>query len=372
MPIPTPQYFGIDLDEFNRENADGSVVEYRSACVFVKRIAEKRRRIKGCFEKVISPSPPPPPPADGLESAQWAVEQEENRRINGDDAIYSEGSKDEGQLYVDEVKGSISETRAIIDQLGNNNPILREFLGQAIGEMESSIVRVSDGTVKASDYYGRRLMQRQFEYSAYMSDVLVDHPLMTGFKEGLPGIDRAGCQALCEGVSVTSNRTDNTECRALAFRRADPTSTTDFTGRCYLLTSAGACKAEDFASQLYTRHIQSEEVCHEFPSAYDNPLCIELPTTRTDTRVLTHADATVIAAQTPSPSAPGAGGLPMPRTTIEAGFFVALARREVRFLPPLCFACPSSQTDPARSYASRLIREYSPFGPLRLILQTET
>ena len=52
VPIPTPQYFGIDLDEFNRENADGAVVEYRSACVFVKRIAEKRRRIKGCFEKV--------------------------------------------------------------------------------------------------------------------------------------------------------------------------------------------------------------------------------------------------------------------------------------------------------------------------------
>jgi hypothetical protein len=179
-------------------------------------------------------------------------------------------------MYVDEVKGSISETRSIIDQLGNSNPILRDILGQAIGEMESSVIRVSDGTVKASDYYGRRLMQRRFDYSPYMSDVIVNHPIMTQFKEGLPGVDRASCQALCEGVSVTSNTTDNTECRALAFRRSDPTSTTDFTGRCFLLSSAGACKPEDFASQLYTRHIQSEQVCHEFPSAYDNPLCIEV------------------------------------------------------------------------------------------------
>ena len=43
---------------------------------------------------------------------------------------------------------------------------------------------------------------------------------------------------------------------------------------------------------------------------------------------MTHADATAIAAQTPNPRAPGAGGLPIPRTGIEAGFFVAIARRE--------------------------------------------
>ena len=283
FPVPTPQFFGVDLEEFQRENADATIVEYRSACVFVKRIVEKRRRIKSCFERVISPSPPPPPPTGGVESAQWAIEQEENRRINGDDAVYSAGSPDEGTMYVNEVKDGISETQAIISQLGNSNPILREFLGQAIGEMESSVIRVSDGTVKASDYYGRRLMQRQFDYTPYMSDALVDHPLMTKFKEGLPGIDRAGCQALCEGISITSNQTDKTECRALAFRRAYPTSTTDFTGRCYLLQNSGACKVADFASQLYTRQIQSEEVCHEFPSEYDNPLCLELPNTRTDT-----------------------------------------------------------------------------------------
>lgn len=44
--------------------------------------------------------------------------------------------------------------------------------------------------------------------------------------------------------------------------------------------------------------------------------------------MLTHADASAIAAQTPTPRAPGAGGLPVPRTTLEAGFFIALARRD--------------------------------------------
>ena len=217
----------------------------------------------------------------------------------------------------------------MIAQLGDNNPVLREFLGQAIGEMESSIVRVSDGRVDAKDYYGRRLMQRQNEYATYMNEVLVDHPVMTKYgKEGLPGIDRAGCEALCEGVSVSPNRTDATQCRAMAFKRSDPRSTSDFTGRCFLLQNAGTCKVEDFASELYTRQIESEEICHNAVSDYDNPLCIELPTTRTDTRVLSHADASAIAAQTPTPRAPGAGGLPMPRTGIEAGFFIALARRE--------------------------------------------
>ena len=232
-------------------------------------------------------------------------------------------------MFADEVRGSIDETNAMVQQLGESNPILRGFLVNAMEEMRQSIVRVSDGTTKASDYYGRRLMQRQFDYPTYMNEILIDHPIMTQFgKEGLPGVTIEGCEALCEGVSVFSNRTDKRECRALAFKRVDPFSTTDFTGRCYLLQNAGSCKVEDFASELYTRQIESEEVCHKPVSHYENPLCIQLPTTRTDTRVLTHFDATAIAAQTPTPAAPGSGGLPQPRTTLEAGFFIALARRE--------------------------------------------
>lgn len=308
MPIPTPQFFGVDIDELSREQADGTTVAYRSACVFAKKIVEKRRKIKSCFERVISPSPPPPPPAGGVESAQYAVEQEETRRVNGDSSIYANGAPDEAQMLADEIRGGVSETRALIAQLGNANPVLRELLSQSINEMESSIVRVSDGSVDPSEYYGRRLMQRQNEYAKYMNDVLVDHPIMTKYgKEGLPGIDLQGCEALCEGISVSPNQTDASECRALAFKRRDPRSGTDFTGRCFLLQvrthrhcpepahcrtltdcfvshkqNAGTCKVEDFASELYTRQIDSENICHDAVSEYDNPLCIQLPTTRTD------------------------------------------------------------------------------------------
>ena len=49
-----------------------------------------------------------------------------------------------------------------------------------------------------------------------------------------------------------------------------------------------------------------------------------------DSRTLTHADATSIAAEVPNPGspAPGAGALPLPRNTLEAMSFVAFARQE--------------------------------------------
>ena len=49
-----------------------------------------------------------------------------------------------------------------------------------------------------------------------------------------------------------------------------------------------------------------------------------------DSRTLTHADATSIAAELPNPGspAPGAGALPLPRNTLEAMSFVAFARQE--------------------------------------------
>jgi hypothetical protein len=44
--------------------------------------------------------------------------------------------------------------------------------------------------------------------------------------------------------------------------------------------------------------------------------------------VLTHFDAAAIAAQVPNPDVPGSGGLPQPRTSLEAGFFIATARAQ--------------------------------------------
>ena len=91
----------------------------------------------------------------------------------------------------------------MIQSLGNSNPILRNLLAGAIGEMETSVERVASGAVSAQQYYGRRLMQRRFEYVQLLSDALVDHSIMKpsagtgGYgKEGIPGVEVGTCQAL--------------------------------------------------------------------------------------------------------------------------------------------------------------------------------
>ena len=244
VPIPTASAFGIDDEAIHRENAGATHVEYRSACLFARRIVDKRKRVKACFEGVISPSPPPPPTStSGVESAQWALDLEEQRRVNGESAPYTGAPLNPAEFYADEVQGGIAQTNALIASLGDNNPVLRELLRNSIDEMKSSISRVSSGTVNAEDYFGRRLegrrlMVRKFDYPTMMSDALVDHPIMGSGKygkEGLPGVERASCASLCEGLSVTSNISDPSECRAFAFKRAAPFSLADFSGRCFLL-----------------------------------------------------------------------------------------------------------------------------------------
>ena len=59
-----------------------------------------------------------------------------------------------------------------------------------------------------------------------------------------------------------------------------------------------------------------------------DPLCVGLPSTRDDARLITHADAAAMAAQVPDMNypAPGAGGLPLPRTIVEALSMLAYSR----------------------------------------------
>lgn len=252
MPVPTASFFGIDIGAENNPNAQ---VEYRSACVFAKRIIEKRRRVKSCFADVISPSPPPPPPADNVKSAQAAMEQEENRRINGESGQYATGYTNEMQFYIDEVQGSIAETNSLLNQIGGSNPVLKSLLFNAIDEMTNSVNRVSTGEIDASSYYGRRLMQRRFDYASSMGDVLVDHPIQQAAgKEGIPGVNRATCEALCAGVTTTTNASNPENCQAFAFKRAAPFSITDDSGRCYLLRVCCWHQPQYAKSQTLTQH----------------------------------------------------------------------------------------------------------------------
>jgi hypothetical protein len=287
-PIPTATAFGLDLDAFRRENAGDANVEFRSACLISRRAIDKRRRAKTCFATVIPPSPPPPPTfgaAPALASAQVALDLDEQRRVGGESDPYAAAPKNEAETFIDELRGTIDETGGLIKALGGTNPILRDLLADSIGEMKTSIARASAGDIAASDFNGRRLMMRSFEYPDSMHDALVDHPIMKSVanggygREGIPGVRVGDCEAMCEALTTTTtNASDATECRAFAFKRAAPFSLTDVSGRCYLLQSAGACKVEDFAAGLYTRHIESEEQCHALRPGNDNPLCIQVRT----------------------------------------------------------------------------------------------
>lgn len=78
-----------------------------------------------------------------------------------------------------------------------------------------------------------------------------------------------------------------------------------------------------------------------------DPLCIGLPSTRDDARLLTHADAAAMAAQLPDMNypAPGAGGLPLPRTIVEAMSMLAFARSATPHPIPLtAFLSPTPRT----------------------------
>lgn len=66
------------------------------------------------------------------------------------------------------------------------------------------------------------------------------------------------------------------------------------------------------------------------PQPSTDPLCIGLPSTRDDSRLLTHADAAAMAAQVPYKDHPadGSKGLPLPRTVVESMSMLAFARQQ--------------------------------------------
>ena len=293
-PIPTAEFFGLDDRRENAEEA--SHVEYRSACAFTKRITEKRKKAKSCFAGVISPSPPPPPPTE-LVSAQQTLDAARTRRIDGEASAYAGRPLTETEEYTRETDETITATNAMISQLGSNNPVLRSIMTNAVNQMRESALAAQDSaaaqsTVVADDgadggadggdassslssSYGRRLMQRKFEYPLLLSDALVDHPVQTALKAGIPGVDIAACEGLCEAISIDANLTDSRNCRAFAHKRADPFSLRDFSGRCFLLKSAGACKPEDFAASMYTMQLESEEICHNPTPGFADEPCIQ-------------------------------------------------------------------------------------------------
>ena len=333
------------------ENLPNAPYEERASCLFVRRVLDEQRKASACFSAVASPYPPPPPPSN-LKDRHAALREYENRLNLGEQDRYAAPRATDEDQYNADFSAAIERSRAMISQLGETNPVLRTLLQGAVSEL-----------LESSATSGRRLMQRP-EYQTMVTEVLSTHPIMTAYgKDGIPGVTRGSCAALCEAVTQDDNVTDTSTCRAYGFRRSDPFSKTQFGGFCYLLQNAGACRPADFGTELYLRQIDSENICSQVTPGLDNPLCLGLPATREDARVLTHSDAAAIAAQVPDKlnPAPGAGGLPNPRSTLEAMSMIAFARQYVR-----CFALIRTHSFVCSVPQSRIPkhgRESLPFGP---------
>lgn len=301
----------------------------------VKRILDVRRKASSCFSALASPNPPPPPTSEVFsredELAQWRA-----RVARGENAPYPQPIATDSEAYQERATNAIVEVEELVRELGEAQPMLRGILDGAVEELQLAIqdsktltyaaapaptpVSAPSGTpATETSLYGRRLLQRETDYNTHLKDALSEHPVQkTVGINGIPGLTVLSCEALCDAVSRDRNTTNLQRCEAYAFRRDHPDLATDLTGHCWLLTSAGTCKPIDFAAQLYVRHIDSESICDATRPGRDNEVCLGLPATSRETLVMTHGDAAAVAAQLPAQSAPGAGGLPIPRSTLEA------------------------------------------------------
>lgn len=236
IPLPRLADFGLDLGV---DAVEGAPMEERASCLFVRRIAEERRRASACFSRVASPDPPPPPPTFNVTETSGAGSLRAQRERLGDLEKYEEPRRTDTAQWSFDKSGALDGTRALINSLGETNPVLKSLLDTAMDEIETAA--------------GRRLMQR-VEYETYMTDVLVTHELMTFYgKGGIPGLTYGSCLSLCEATKQDERAKHTEHCNAIGFKRAAPFSYTDQTGWCFLLQNAGGCKMADFSAELLTR-----------------------------------------------------------------------------------------------------------------------
>ena len=336
LPLPRLSDYGLDI---KTDAIDGAETEERASCIFARRVLDEKRRAKACFAHIAFPYPPPPPVMAVHDTAAAASQWRQRERL-GDLEAYEAPRKTDRAQWADDTAGAMLGTEALIDALGENNPILRDLLATAKQEIYRAGTENAAEDPEAAAAYaaatggdatsGRRLMQRK-EYNVRMTDALITAEIMEFYgKGGIPGVTAMSCEALCEATAQVDDVHPTAVCKAYAFKRAAPFSYVDKTGWCYLLQNAGACKIGDFGVELYTRQIESERQCSATAPGLDNPLCVGLPSTRDDARLLTHADAAAMAAQLPDNNhpAPGAGGLPLPRTVVESMSMLAFARQQ--------------------------------------------
>ena len=235
VPLPRLVDYGLDTAV---DAVHGAIAEERASCLFVRRVAEEKRRASACFANIARPFPPPPAPKVTSDAAVQQSLLALRERL-GDLEQYAEPRKTDSAQWSVDTAGAIEGTQALLDALGESNPILKGLLNTAMDEIRA-----------AGQGEGRRLMQRK-EYNTRMSSVLITHELMRFYgRGGVPGVTSGSCQSLCEATKQDERAKQTDQCNAYAFKRAAPFSYTDQTGWCFLLQNAGACKLEDFGVEL--------------------------------------------------------------------------------------------------------------------------
>jgi hypothetical protein len=330
----------------------------------VSLVADERRKASACFAGVAHPSPPPPP--DLLETKSRAAEinaqREQMRR--GENDRYPEPGTTEYEQFLNEDRQALVQVQELLKELGETQPILKSLLDSAVLELEEHISSP-----------GRQLLQRE-DYTLLMTDSLSEHALQKSVGlRGIPGLTSFSCEALCAAIGAEADE----NCKAFAFKRSDPWSRTDLTGNCFLLKNSGACKVEDFATvcrpratrpipsaqrlssratgtlhavlrvgegvfggdpRIRFRHVHRASgddagfrnfntcrFCGDRGSVRSAPF--ELTLHPTDPSSAHTSNPAVHRLPHRIPNAPGAGGLPAPRSTLEAMSMVAFSRQQV-------------------------------------------
>ena len=121
----------------------------------------------------------PPPERIAHDTADAASLRRQRERL-GDLEAYEAPRKTDRAQWEEDTATALEQTDALIDALGENNPILRDLLGTAKQEIYA-----------ASVGEGRRLMQRR-EYNVRMTDELITAEIMEFYGSGgIPGVTQA-------------------------------------------------------------------------------------------------------------------------------------------------------------------------------------
>ena len=309
VPVITPAEAGIaGLIEVDVE---------RSLCVYTRAVVSERVPASRCFRaESFSPAPPPPPPDEGeVQQALINTLLRHQRQIKGEDAQGADRAPDQSdaQQFQKEHEDQMQEAVDLLKTLANDNFQLRDILGDVEEKLHI-------GRRMAEDHFARGRGRELFPEDARSHSIVEqslhgDAPLL--------GLTRAECTALC--AAFGGNETTQFVCKATATRMLNPEDLTDTSvAACWLLRSTSGCEARDFAVQTYARR---ETLPCQLPTAFQNPLCIQLAPDRNDLKTMTFSMGADVCRNGRGRTAGEYPVLPQPQSSLEAMSMIAAVRQ---------------------------------------------